>query len=88
MKIFPRFLLTVLLMAIFGTLGYLYINSQSVIIPDTPAIDMENIEENSSIREKDESLRQYLKTEKVGTGIPGKAVEGKKGTTGQKKTGN
>ncbi|NLJ84585.1 MAG: hypothetical protein GX336_06725 [Halanaerobiaceae bacterium] len=78
MKIFPRFLLTVLLMAIFGTLGYLYINSQSVVVPDTPAIDMENIEENSSIREKDESLRQYLKQKKIELEYQGRLLKEKR----------
>src|SRR5690554_3871350 len=75
---FLRFFLTVVLIALFGFLGYLYINSQSVVVPDTPTIEMENIELNSLIREKKEVLKQSLEQKKLILEYQGKLLEEKK----------
>ena len=65
MRVIPRLLLTLILLIIFGALGFLYINSQSVVVPDTPAINMGKIEENSLIKKKRETIRKYLEEKRL-----------------------
>ncbi|NLM98250.1 MAG: hypothetical protein GX175_11705 [Halanaerobiaceae bacterium] len=55
-----RFFITAFIFVILGILGYLYINSQSVIIPDTPSIELDKLREGAIKDNEKETLEQLL----------------------------
>lgn len=60
MRSFFRFSITACIIALLGILGYFYINSQSVILPDTPYIEVDRIRQGEINNNKKETLEQLL----------------------------
>lgn len=78
MRWFLRFFLTVIIIGLLGSLGYLYVNSQTVVVPDIPTIEIETLEKKDLTENRKETLRQLLAEKKTALEYQSNLLENKK----------